>query len=102
MNIDELEATMSQYGMVIRAIPEKIRGVYEVSHQDLFPNGQIMYLEEYKREMLVVETRPQHAGKFVIECARHTYSRVQFNGKKFYDTISEAVNDVLRQKKEDS
>lgn len=100
MDIKELENIMILNGVVLRALPRIMRGIYETRHIDIFPNGTIEYLEEYKREMLVVYTVPKNAGKFIFECARNTMNSVSFAGKKYYDTIEEAVNDLLENIKE--
>ena len=91
MDIRELEKVMISHGVVLRAIPEKVRGIYEKRHIDTYPNGVIKYLDDYKREMLVVETIPKNAGKFILECVPHTSSMVKFSGKKYFDSIEEAV-----------
>lgn len=96
IDIADLETIMVKYGLAIRAIPETVQGVVEAYHKDLFPDGRIVYLEEYKREMLVFESRPRNAGKFVIERVQNTDTRIQFQGKKFYNSIDEAVKDMLR------
>lgn len=95
MDIKELEEIMIEHGVVLRAIPKKVRGVYEKYHADEFPNGTIEYLEDFKREMLVVWSIPKNAGKFTFECEKHTGSTVKFRGKKFFDSIEEAVKDLI-------
>ena len=94
MTIQELETIMQEHGIVLRAIPNKTCGVYEVSHKDEFPEGRIVYLEEYKREMLVVERTPKNAGKFLIELVHSTAANVCFTAQ-FYDNIEGAVNAML-------
>lgn len=89
---------MISHGVVLRAIPEKIRGVYEKRHIDKYPDGVIKYLDDYKREMLVVEIIPKNAGKFIFECARNTNSMVKFMGKKYFDSIEEAVESLQNNK----
>ena len=95
MEIKELEDIMITHSVVLRAIPKKVVGVYEKQHIDSYPTGTIQYLERYKREMLVVESIPKNAGKFIFECQRNTSSSVHFSGKKFFDSIEEAVADLL-------
>lgn len=101
MEIKELEDIMILNSVVLRAIPTTMRGVYETRHIDEFPDGTIEYLEEYKREMLVVHTVPKNAGKFLIECVKNTRSSVNFEGKKYFDTIEQAMDDLheMTQKK---
>lgn len=98
MDIRDLETIMVSYGVVLRAIPEKVRGIYEKRHIDKYPNGVIKYLDDFKREMLVVETIPKNAGKFIFECVPNTSSVVQFKGKKYYNSIEDAVEDLLKSK----
>lgn len=66
MDLKTLEAIMVENGLIIRAIPKKIRHAFEKEHFEDYPDGEIKYLDEFKREMLVVERTPKNAGKFVI------------------------------------
>lgn len=93
-----LERLMVEHGACIRAIPKKIRGTYEVRHIDdpefSKPNvvrKEVIYLEEYKRKMLVVEHIPHHAGMFLVETGLGTTAGVQFHGKQFYKSLEEAM-----------
>lgn len=95
MEIKELEDIMVTHSVVLRAIPKKVVDVYEKQHIDSYPTGTIRYLERYKREMLVVESIPKNAGKFLFEQQNNTASMVQFRGKKYFDSIEEAVADLL-------
>lgn len=92
MDINELERLMIDEGLVIRAIPLKIREIYEVRHKDKYPDGRIEYLAEYKRKMLIVEREPENAGKFLITRGWGTLSTVKFQNDPYFDTIEEAVN----------
>ena len=93
MTIKELEDVMAKYGLVIRAIPEKEYSVFEPQHIDKYPNGKIE--SRFGRKMLVVEETPLHAGKFIIEIQRNSLTAVWFKKEKFYDSIEEAVADIL-------
>lgn len=95
MDIRELEAVMVKYGLVIKAVPEKVTGVYEKEHADMFPDGETKYLDEYKRDMLVVESVPEHAGKFLFSQVKNTDSTVRFKGEKFYDSIEHGIHDIM-------
>lgn len=95
MNIKELETIMAKYGVAIRAIPEMARDVFDVRHKDKYPDGRVQFLPEYKRDMLVVERRPEHGGQFIMEHGLKTMSGVSFKGKKYYASIEEAINDLL-------
>lgn len=94
MTIQELEQIMVENAVTIKAIPEKVVSIFEKSHLNEYPNGCIQYLEQYKREMLVVETVPKNAGKFVIGRNTGNSSVVRYEGK-FYNSIEEAVADLL-------
>lgn len=91
MTIGELETAMKQHALAIRAIPEKVISVYETSHKDEYPDGHIEYIDKYKREMLIVETAPATAGKFITVKQDTTNSNVNFAGLPSYDTIKEAI-----------
>ena len=78
MDIKVLENIMQEYGLVIRAIPNKIKRIYDSYHIKDFPDGKLEYVEKFGREMCVVMESPNHAGKFVIDCAPHTYTDVKF------------------------
>ena len=93
MTIKELETIMTKYGLIIRAIPEKEYSVFEPQHINKYPNGKIQF--RFGREMLVVEETPLHAGKFIIESQRNSLTAVWFKKEKFYDSIEEAVADIL-------
>jgi hypothetical protein len=94
MDTQALERIMIQRGLVIRAIPSKVTSVCEARHIDSFPQGTIRYMEQFKRDMLIVERVPRHAGKFIIECDQGTGALVRFSGKQYYDTIEDALDAV--------
>lgn len=94
MDIAELEKIMQEYGVVLRAIPNKAREVYEASHQDQFPDGRLEYLENYGRMMLIREYAPQHAGQILIESVKSTSATVWFQ-PRFYPHIEDAVKDLV-------
>lgn len=93
MTIEELERIMVEHGATIRAIPKVIVGVYDKRHIDKYPDGRIEYLDSFKREMLITESVPKNAGKFLLKSKCGTMSMVQFEGK-FYDSIEQAVADL--------
>lgn len=94
MTIKELEKIMVENAITIKAIPNKVVSIFEKSHIDKYPNGCIQYLEQYKREMLVVETIPKNAGKFVIGKNTGNSSVVSYNGV-FFDSIEDAVDSLF-------
>lgn len=96
MDIKELEEIMVSHGVALRAIPRKVTGIYEVRHQSQFPNARVEYLEDFKREMLIDERVPKNAGRFIFEAHQGTGSLVKFYANKFYDSIEEAIADLLK------
>lgn len=86
---------MVTHGIIIRAIPQKVRSVYETSHAARYPQGQIQYLEGFHREMLVVERTPDHAGKFIAVKQANTQAGVRFSGCAYFDSIQQAVEALL-------
>lgn len=94
MDTKELYKIMVEHGVVLRAIPDKIVKIYEKQHFDKYPDGTIKYMEEFEREMLIVEQTPINAGKIIMEQRKDTGSIVVFTGKKFYDSIEQAVADL--------
>lgn len=94
LTINVLEQIMRDYGVVIRAIPMCTHYVHEACYENQFPNGKVMYLKEYGRNMLIVTGIPKHAGKFLIEPAKHTSVTVRFK-ERYFDTIEEAINALI-------
>lgn len=96
--IDFVQDVMREYSLVIRAIPNKDRHVYEKEHIDMYPNGTIEMLgKPFNREMLVVENIPEHAGEFVIGFAKHTLSGVSFIKNRYFKNIDEIIDFVLHE-----
>jgi len=91
MDLNYLGQLMVKHGAVIRAIPESVRHVLEKSHAAEFPSGEVKFLPEYKREMLVLYTHPIHAGQFTVELAKHTTAGIQFTGSRFFNTLEEVA-----------
>lgn len=95
MDIKDIERVLVTYGVAIRAIPARERKVLEAYHAKDFPNGRVEYLPAYKREMLVVERVPEHAGKFTFEVVGNTVSTVTFSGNRYYDSIEGVIAALL-------
>lgn len=91
MTLEQLESLLIQHSAVIRAIPKSVRIVVEKRHMEQFPNAEIKYLPEYRREMLVEERQTKHGGEFALEIAKHTHSRVDFQGKRFFKSLTEVI-----------
>lgn len=98
MTIQELEKIMQEHGLVIRALPKKRRQVLEAGYKTVYPDGTIMYMEEFKRKMLVREQdlAPHLAGKFLIQSVKGTSADVHFEHELF-DSIEDAVTSVLKE-----
>ena len=94
VTLQDLEAVMKEYNVVIRVVPEKVRSVVEARHIKDYPNGKIVYLEEYKREMCVSIDVPKNAGKFIYSVVNHTCAGVQFNVNNTFNTIEELIDHV--------
>ena len=94
-NIKELEEIMIAQGVALRAIPHVTTSVLEARHSKDYPNGEIKYLPAYKREMLVIKRFPENGGKFLIETNQDTSSTVQFRGKRYFDSIGEAIDFIV-------
>lgn len=95
MGIKELEDVMVSHGVALRAIPSKVVSIYEKYHIDTHPEGVIKYHEDFKREMLFVESIPKNAGKFIFESGLGTGNIVRYSGKKYFNSIEEAVDHLL-------
>lgn len=104
--LNTLERLMVEHGACIRAIPEKKREIYEAYHvndpkfsKPDYIRKEVVYLEEFKREMLVVERIPENAGMFLVETHLGTSAEVRFSGKKYYKTLEEAIDAIEKDKK---
>lgn len=93
MDIEVLEKIMRQNSLVVRAIPAKSIKILETEHADMYPEGHLMHMPGFNREMLVVETEPEHAGQFIVEQQRNTAMRTQFGAKKYYNSLEEVIAD---------
>ena len=101
MDINELTRIMVEYGLVIRAIPLEVRGIYEKTHAARFPEGTIERLEGWNRDMLVVRSKPKNAGKIIILECKNTSARVDFTKpKQYFDSVEDAVRSVMEPREE--
>ena len=96
MTVVELEKIMIEHGVTLRAIPTEVYGVYEKTHAEEFPDGQILYLDRFKQEMVIVKRIPENAGKFIFKRNCDTASAVRFEGQRYYDSIEEAIEALLQ------
>lgn len=91
MDLKNLAQLMVKHGAVIRAIPESIRIVVEKRHTAQFPNAEVKFLPEYKREMLVAHERPALAGQFALTFAKHTGTDLVFTKWRFFNSLEEVA-----------
>lgn len=92
MDLKILEQLMIKYGVVIRAVPEKIPFTVEKRHIDKYPDGEIKFLPEYGREMLVGYKNHKYGGKFALGFAKHTGNDLPFMKWKFFNSLEEIEN----------
>ena len=98
MTIEKLEELMIEHNLSIRAIPKMVREVYDVNEsiKKRYPDGVVMHLAEFKREMYVRYVVPKNSGKFICVKNRGTLSTVNFSQVDSFDTIDEAVENFLK------
>jgi len=101
MDLKKLEELMVKHSAVIRALPKNVRVVVEKRHADQFPNAEVKFLPEYKREMLVEYQQPRHGGQFILEFAKNTSGMVQFTGGRFFNSLEEVVEYLTKLEKEE-
>lgn len=101
-----LERLMVEHGACIRAIPKRVRSIVEVRHindpefsKSNIVRKEIIYLEDFKREMLVVERVPKYAGMFLVETGLRTTAGVQFSGKKYYKSLKDVMSAIEKDDK---
>lgn len=89
---------MVEYGACLRAIPNRARSVLEASHADEYPTGRIVFLPEFKREMLVIESVPERTGQFlVVKTGIGTLAKVDFGGEEdFYESLNALNVDYVK------
>lgn len=102
MDLNSLAPLMVKHGAVIRAIPESIREVFEKRHINDYPNGEVKYLPEYKREMIVTYKHPTLGGKFALTFAKHTNNDVAFAKWLFFDSLEEVAGYLAELEEEDN
>ena len=92
--ISDLEKIMVRDNICIRAVPQKITSIIETRHIDMFPEGKIIYLPDFKREMLVIEETPANPGTFVFEKLKGKNGTVRFSPKIFYKSLTDMLDDI--------
>ena len=91
MTIEMFEKFVRENNLVIRAIPEMVRGAYDVNDNNLkkYSHGEVKYLPEYKREMIVVYTVPAHAGEFLVTRCTNAMCNADFSGGVYFKSFDE-------------
>ena len=95
-DLEKIERLMIKYGVSIRAIPEVSEMIVETRHMDQYPNGKIIFLQEFGREMLIVQKHHKFGGKFVMQSKCGSQSIVRFNTDKVYGSIEEILEELLK------
>lgn len=92
MNVSEMQEIMGKYGIVIRPIPKIRRLILEECYIKEYPNGEVVYLEEFKRHMCVVKETPKHAEEFLFVFGiKHTMARINFANGKYFKSIEDGL-----------
>lgn len=99
VDLDDFQRLMVKYGAIIRAVPEVINAIVEARHADAYPNGEVKYLEEYHREMLVIAKTSKLGGKFLLTFLKSTRSSVSFNKYEVYNSLEE-IYTALKEKED--
>lgn len=90
MIVELLDKFIKEKGLIIRPIPEKVRSVYEASESNINKyNGEIKYLDKYKRNMLVVYEVPKHAGELLVVQCNHTNKEINYSGGMYFKDLGE-------------
>lgn len=94
--VRELEALILRHGAIIRAVPTETKSVYEISHAAEHPGGQIKYLPEYGREMLVVWRRHAAGGQFLLKTSESAGATVKFTMHDAYGSLEDVLGALRR------
>lgn len=94
ISLEILETLMKKHGAVIRAIPEEVTHIFEKRHADHY-DGEIRYLDEFKREMLIVKETPKHAGEFLVLPCCETSNIVDFKNAQYFKSITDAAEYLM-------
>ena len=90
MIVELVDKFIKEKNLVIRPIPEHVRSVYEASESNIARyNGEVKYLEKYKRNMLVVYEVPAHAGELLVVQCKHTNKEIDYSGGMYFKNLGE-------------
>lgn len=91
MIVKLVDKFIKEKGLIIRPIPEKVRSAYDVNEHNIkkFPQAERQFLPEYKREMLVFYTVPEHAGELLVVQCNNTMNNVSFNNGMYFKDLGE-------------
>lgn len=65
-SFDQIKSIIDSGNYALRRIPEFEKIIVEKRHIDQYPDGKIIYLEEYKREMCVYLRKLKYGGQWLI------------------------------------
>lgn len=88
---------MAKTGAVIRAIPDEVTSIYEVTHKDKFPHGDIFFNPKYGRDMLHVKHKPNLAGQFMVAFAPNDSARLAFDKSLSFESFEAAAKFIIEQ-----
>lgn len=95
ITIQQLEEVMRKYGSSIHAVKLEERDILEKQYADRYNDGEIKYMEEFKREMFIRTYVPKNAGKFYLKVnGRH------FDKAILFDSINDIVKYLLEKENE--
>lgn len=95
ITIQQLEEIMRKYGSSIHAVKLEQRQIMEKRHADRYNDGEIKYMEEFKREMFVRTYVPENAGKFYLKV-----NGGHFDKAILFDSINDIVKYLLEKENE--
>lgn len=99
MDLMELSSLMVEKGAIIRAIPFFERSQVEVCHAEEFKNKpncktEIVFCEEYGRDMLYVEQKLSFGGKFLVSFQQNQMAQARFAPHYSFNSLEDAVDFV--------
>lgn len=65
-SFDQIKSIIDSGDYALRRIPKFKKIIVEKRHFDQYPDGKIVYLEDYKREMCVCQRKLKYGGKWFI------------------------------------
>lgn len=99
MDLMELSSLMVEKGAIIRAIPFFEKSHVEVRHAEEYENKpncktEVMFCEEYGRDMLYVEQKLSFGGKFLVSFQQNQMSQSRFASYYSFNSMEDAAEFV--------